>query len=1144
MRRLVLFLIGTVLSFSQVLNAQQISESEAKDKALSFFNSRPATTNKSALRAPARGSTHADVQLAYKATDGTNNFFYVYNNGENNGFVIVGGDEKVESILAYSYSGHIDMDNASENFKWWVSTTEKGISRSLRMNQSYLSSGDGSHVEPLLTTHWGQGYPYNAMTPTFSVDDSLVNCPTGCVATSMAQVINYHKYPEVGLGSHSYVLYNTGSRIDLFFDYSNTVFDWTNMRDSYNEPYNENEANAVSTLMYACGVAVDMNYGFDESGADRSLIAPALRDYFGYIAINESPELSTIKTELNQGNPLIYSGDTHSMVIDGYDENGLLHLNMGWDGSSDGYYAMNDMGGYSYDGEIVIIQIPNEENQYYYNVEVDSLIYNLNGKYKTAELIGSIGEIKKLEVPEFVIYKERCYPVKKIGYNAFTEQTALEEILLPEGLEIIGEEAFWADTLLTDFVIPNSVVEIGQWAFSGCASLKSINIPQNVRQLAQAFRGCDNLVSFSINNNNPYFYYSEGGIYSKTDNTLVDAIQNSGTFIIKEGTENIGAYACYGTKSEEIIIPNTVRRIGHFAFQQNWELKRLVLPESIEELGIWPFSGLTNLEYLYIPSKANVDCHEFVECLKLKTIEISENNPYLRVMDNMVFSKDTTVLYLCSVETPDSIFLPSNTQFIGQYAFMHRKMKYVDLSNIKAFGDGIFSHCENLESIVIPEGIQRIPGETCIRCHSLKEITLPSTLEEIWYSAFGECYNLVSINCNFSNPFSISDDYYDSYFMVNGMLTVPVGTRASFENTKGWKDFTIFEKDELPEVSDVDSIMIIPSRSFIFMEDDSITVTAILLPDNIATTDVVWATCGSIKEKYVTIDNNGVIRPSVSQDLWNFADITCDLYAIAKDHSKTFAKITIPMVSPYNTFKVRVYIDNEVFYEGSSYYGQSIDEIKQIVFSIDTIKEGMTFSGWSFPDVEDTGSQDFWGTTYYDVHGSFTINKYLLTYKVDGKIVSTDSIAYGTALTAKKSPTQKGYTFSGWSEIPATMPANDVTVTGSFTINSYVITYMVDGEVFYQDTIEYNGSISLPTAPKKEGYIFVDWLDLPETMPSHDVTITANFTVDDGVIGIELDDSYRVYDITGKFLGEMTDEDLKLLKPGVYIVNNKKLRVK
>ena len=103
---------------------------------------------------------------------------------------------------------------------------------------------------------------------------------------------------------------------------------------------------------------------------------------------------------------------------------------------------------------------------------------------------------------------------------------------------------------------------------------------------------------------------------------------------------------------------------------------------------------------------------------------------------------------------------------------------------------------------------------------------------------------------------------------------------------------------------------------------------------------------------------------------------------------------------------------------------------------------------------------------------------------------------------------------------------------------------MVDGEVFYQDTIEYNGSISLPTAPKKEGYIFVDWLDLPETMPSHDVTITANFTVDDGVIGIELDDSYRVYDLTGKFLGEMTDEDLKLLKPGVYIVNNKKLRVK
>ena len=127
MRRLGLFLLGTVLSFSQVLYAQQISESEAKRKALSFFNNRPATTNNGVRRTPARGGTDANVQLAYKATDGTDILFYVYNNGDNDGFVIIGGDAVAHEILAYVPQGHFNYDSIPDNVKWWLGEYAKEI---------------------------------------------------------------------------------------------------------------------------------------------------------------------------------------------------------------------------------------------------------------------------------------------------------------------------------------------------------------------------------------------------------------------------------------------------------------------------------------------------------------------------------------------------------------------------------------------------------------------------------------------------------------------------------------------------------------------------------------------------------------------------------------------------------------------------------------------------------------------------------------------------------------------------------------------------------------------------------------------------------------------------------------------------------
>ena len=128
------------------------------------------------------------------------------------------------------------------------------------------------------------------------------------------------------------------------------------------------------------------------------------------------------------------------------------------------------------------------------------------------------------------------------------------------------------------------------------------------------------------------------------------------------------------------------------------------------------------------------------------------------------------------------------------------------------------------------------------------------------------------------------------------------------------------------------------------------------------------------------------------------------------------------------------------------------------------------------------------------VTGSFSINKYKLTYTVDGIEYKSYDIEYGATITPEPAPTKEGYTFSGWSTIPETMPAHDVTISGTFIINKYKLTYIVDGVEYKSYDIEYGATITPEAEPTKEGYTFSGWSTIPTTMPAYDVTITGSFT--------------------------------------------------
>ena len=200
-------------------------------------------------------------------------------------------------------------------------------------------------------------------------------------------------------------------------------------------------------------------------------------------------------------------------------------------------------------------------------------------------------------------------------------------------------------------------------------------------------------------------------------------------------------------------------------------------------------------------------------------------------------------------------------------------------------------------------------------------------------------------------------------------------------------------------------------------------------------------------------------------------------------------------------------VDDAEFKSYELYYGASItpEEIPT--------REGYTFSGWS--EIPETmPAHDV------TVTGTFSINKYRLTYTVDGEEYKSYELDCGVSITPETVPTKEGYTFSGWSEIPETMPSHDVTVTGSFTINSYKLTYMIDNEVYKETMYEYGATVT--PEPQPEGnYATFEWNDLPQTMPAHDVVVYASYT--SGIIEVLMTTqrNIRIYSPSGKKLDKL-----------------------
>lgn len=320
-----------------------------------FANGKQISQN-AALSAARKYSRTGQVAPAKNLrSDKTNNAPYYAFNLEQ-GYVIVSGDDEMTELVGYAGNGFFDAENVPPQMQLWldgyaeyVATVQSGKAKARKI---LLSDSPSVVVEPLVTTKWNQDAPFNNFAPEYTDDNNNTQrCATGCAATAMAQIMKFHNWPEQGVGHYSYEHQSFGT---ISSNFSEHVYDWTNMIDRYNNgEYSNVQADAVALLMKDCGVSLNMNYG-PVSGASIYSYTPAFKNYFRYSSrtVNrsgcETAEFTKIITdELQEGRPIIYCGTGedggHAFVVDGYDTNYFLHVNWGWGGYSDGYFDMNYM---------------------------------------------------------------------------------------------------------------------------------------------------------------------------------------------------------------------------------------------------------------------------------------------------------------------------------------------------------------------------------------------------------------------------------------------------------------------------------------------------------------------------------------------------------------------------------------------------------------------------------------------------------------------------------------------------------------------------------------------------------------------------------------------------------------------------------
>ena len=819
MKKRILTLTLLLLTAIFTAEANPVDMNTAREVAVKFVNANAKT--------PLRSADDIQLVTTYNIDRG-DAAFHIFNTP--NGFVIVSADDCATPILGYSDEGRFDVDNVpiqlQDYLQGFVEQIQYGIENHLEADEAtarqwelvrsighIIKQRATIAVAPLLTDTWDQDCYYNAKCPE-DPEGPCGHVVTGCSATSFAQIMRYWGYPTNGMGSHTYT---PPGYPEQTVNFTATTYDWAHMPNSLSSSSSTTEINAIATLMWHCGVAINMRYGVAGSGAVPDAIPWALRNYFGYSNelsliyksnYNDDDWLALMKTCLDVGRPIYYCGwDAnygygHGFVCDGYDANNLLHFNWGWSGYHNGYYSINAMnpGNNAFTANnMAIINIhPNCPIGTTYQITVSTDPSNSG----TISGMGSYncGEVCTLTATDNSDYSfmywtedgeqvssEAAYSFRVMNdRNLVAHYISEESIVFADAnvksicvshwdtngdgelsyaeaasVEYLGDY-FQNNTEITSFEELQyfiNLTAIDDYAFSGCSGFTgSLTIPNFITTIGDyAFKNCSGFTG-NLTIPNSVTWIGNSAFYNCSGFTGNLTIPNSVTRI-----DNSAFYNCSGFTGN-LTISNSVTAIGNSAFCNcSGFTGNLTIPNSVTAIG----------------NSAFCNCSGFTGNLTIP---------------NSVTSISDSAFKNCSGFT-GNLIIPNSVTWIGYDAFYNCSgfTGTLTISNsVTAISSGTFYHCSGFTGdLTIPNSVTSIGWSAFNDCSGFTgNLTIPNSVTAIGYSAF---YNCSGFTGNLTIPNSVATIGSQAFYNCTGFtgnLTIPnsvttIDSRA-FYNCSGF----------------------------------------------------------------------------------------------------------------------------------------------------------------------------------------------------------------------------------------------------------------------------------------------------------------------------------------------------------------------
>ena len=813
MRRL-LTLLACLLVTSLAM-ADKVSEMEALKKAKAFMPGKRFELQKYA-------SSSSEGGMAAEEP------FYIFNVENGGGYVLVSANDQTTAILGYSTNGNIDLDNMPDNLRYWLDSyaaqlkaIDEGAPVAARAVADSKARTRSTHanIAPLITTTWNQDEPYNLMCPDGNFKDYNANgydssnrCVTGCVATALAQVMYYHKWPqEQTTAIPQYTINYSNAPTLSLNELPATTFEWNKMKSSYSKTETDDAAYAVAKLLRYVGQACQMAYGTGASSAH--IHTDMMISTFGYSKSIHTKDRDGYTTtqwenmvydELTSGRPVLYSGNTdqdsgHQFVCDGY-KDGLFSLNWGWGGDLNGYFVLSiaepdgvqgiggSIGAFRLGQDAVFNFMPALANE----EEIPMLASIISTNTASANYTrASASDV-------FTGISLSCNYRAKYSYQPTTIYSAEIGWGLYQGEQLI-ECIGWSNHNIDYRNVPAGSYYTG-WMNTLSDASFGAGLSDGTYQLRQIFRKADSNDAWELMDN----YGSDFLVAEISGNTLTVRARNTSTevFSVKSISVPDGIM-----KGESASVTVNITNEG----ETNQQTVCLWLQQ--EGSSSWTLVA-SEIGYVGPDAPGDVVLSFTPTAAGSYTLKVTNNSSdeslgatTLTVHDVIQVTSDEGIIYSCVPSLGKATIISGGDNSKNSLIIPAS----VSVDNVECIvttiADEAFRNWYVITSLIIPEGVEHISDRAFAYCYNLKKLVLPSTLKSIGDGAFYGERALSEVISHIQTPFAITENTFTGYDFSTGKgipseatLFVPIGTKDAYL-ANGWTMFKAIEEGEVKEAT-------------------------------------------------------------------------------------------------------------------------------------------------------------------------------------------------------------------------------------------------------------------------------------------------------------------------------------------------------